>query len=560
MAKRVVEESSLVSVANAIRERAGTNSKLVFPQGWEDTVKGISSGADLPKLNSPGSAADLVLNKELVDGYGNKITGSMQPLGANGTVASSTAEISEKNGAKTLTLMGNTANVENEYVKPSASIAVTLRDDSEKMAVFGDAGVADVVAGKIFTSKDGFALTGIGSAGGVTPTGTINITSNGSHNVASYAMAKVDVTPNLTSGKFTPKKSTSTYFVGGNYDGYSSVTVEGDDDLIPANIKKDVEIFGVTGTLDGADFDVDELSELHAWYKRRTAGTVTEAQVTDLVLCQSTDVSTLQKVDYADSYEIVNNAISLVNPINHTLTQNTSKLNAIKGKYIYAYYTQKYYYIPSDANVNYQSATLSAKVTVDVATQLTYTGADGELAGIVVSDTSTAYPHNGSQGGYMYEYIGILGEQVSDPVLQLLTVEPRLYQQVFEPGEGYDGYSKVTVNAIKTTTRAKPTISVTDSGTITAAVSQTTGYVEYGIETASKQLTTMDYELIVPGRDNIVAVPAGTYTTGNIVVEGDGNLVPAHIRKGITIFGVTGELEEATGPTISFANGVLSIR
>ena len=41
MAKRVVEEASLVSVADSIRERAGTSEPLVFPEGFKSAVEGI---------------------------------------------------------------------------------------------------------------------------------------------------------------------------------------------------------------------------------------------------------------------------------------------------------------------------------------------------------------------------------------------------------------------------------------------------------------------------------------------------------------------------------------
>ena len=41
MAKRVVDESSLISVADAIRERAGTSEPLVFPEGFKSAVEGI---------------------------------------------------------------------------------------------------------------------------------------------------------------------------------------------------------------------------------------------------------------------------------------------------------------------------------------------------------------------------------------------------------------------------------------------------------------------------------------------------------------------------------------
>lgn len=47
-----VKRSSLQSVADKIKSKAGTEEKMVFPQGWEDTVDAIPSGG--------GSAVDTV--------------------------------------------------------------------------------------------------------------------------------------------------------------------------------------------------------------------------------------------------------------------------------------------------------------------------------------------------------------------------------------------------------------------------------------------------------------------------------------------------------------------
>ena len=54
---------------------------------------------------------------------------------------------------------------------------------------------------------------------------------------------------NLTTTIITPKASTQTYSPSSSYDGYSSVTVNGDSNLIPSNIVSRKSIFGVSGSL-----------------------------------------------------------------------------------------------------------------------------------------------------------------------------------------------------------------------------------------------------------------------------------------------------------------------
>ncbi len=59
----------------------------------------------------------------------------------------------------------------------------------------------------------------------IIPTGTITITTNGAHNVTSYASANVNVQPNLTTTAVTATSTTQTITPPSGYVGFSAVTV-----------------------------------------------------------------------------------------------------------------------------------------------------------------------------------------------------------------------------------------------------------------------------------------------------------------------------------------------
>lgn len=216
----------------------------------------------------------------------------------------------------------------------------------------------------------------------------------------------------------------------------------------------------------------------------------------------------------------------------------------------------------------------------------------GAVAIMDISD-STVTPDKLAKGATAYDKSGerITGtmEAATDPVLQEKTVTPKTSAQSVTPDSGYDGLSKVTVNAMPTATQSTPSISVNSSGLITATATQSAGYVSAGTKSATKQLTTQAAKTITPSTSSQTAVAAGRYTTGAVTVaaipstyvkptatkaattytpgtsnqtisagtycsgaqtiKGDANLVAGNIKSGVSIFGVAGTHEGGVTPT-----------
>lgn len=112
-----------------------------------------------------------------------------------------------------------------------------------------------------------------------------------------------------------------------------------------------------------------------------------------------------------------------------------------------------------------------------------------------------------------------LPEAVEPPVFQDKTVSPTTEKQTVTPDPDYDGLSSVTVNAMPTAEQATPSISVSDSGLITASATQEEGYVEAGTKSGTKQLTTQGAKTITPSESAQTAVESGVFTTGAVTVD-----------------------------------------
>ena len=90
--------------------------------------------------------------------------------------------------------------------------------------------------------------------------------------------------------------------------------------------------------------------------------------------------------------------------------------------------------------------------------------------------------------------------------------------------------------------QATPTITVSESGLITASATQDAGLVSAGTKQATKQLPTKEAFAYVPTTET-QTIEAGHYLAGDQYIMGDPKLVPENIKKGVSVFGVAGALE-----------------
>lgn len=111
---------------------------------------------------------------------------------------------------------------------------------------------------------------------------------------------------------------------------------------------------------------------------------------------------------------------------------------------------------------------------------------------------------------------------------------------------GADG--GIITGTLAEVTQATPTISVSSGGLITASATQSGGIVAAGSKSSTQQLTTQAAKTVTPGTTAQTAVASGRYTTGDVVVAGDANLVPENIAEGVSIFGITGTHSGGGGP------------
>ena len=254
-----------------------------------------SGSTDAPDLSGITAAAeDILAGKKSVDATGAEITGTMTNRGAWSSTKTSNGSVTIPEG----------------YHNGSGEVTVNV-SSTTTIPTDGDAATSDVLTGKTFysggskktgtmTNQGAWSTTKTSNGDVPIPAGFHNgsgkVTVNVSTSTAAGALDTPSISFDKTLGRFTAtsKVKTSGYistsdtttksytiarYLGGEYtptkesktvsltEKYCTgdVVIKGDNNLIPANIKNGISIFGVAGSYTGDGANVLSITSDRTW-------------------------------------------------------------------------------------------------------------------------------------------------------------------------------------------------------------------------------------------------------------------------------------------------------
>lgn len=185
---------------------------------------------------------------------------------------------------------------------------------------------------------------------------------------------------------------------------------------------------------------------------------------------------------------------------------------------------------------------------MDVLAPKVFYGANGKDTGRIptygMSDVRISGPNIQAPGGYYPAPISVSLPTVRQAPLEITRSDEGITVTA-EQQAGYVNAGSVSQTIpLETVPLGDVSLSLdAESGTVSASLYQQPGYVAGGVAKNALNLPTQEGKTVMPSAAAQTAVGAGKFTTGNVLVAGDADLLPENIKAGVEIFGVTGTYE-----------------